>query len=65
MALGLDWEQLLPGKKREIFVADINALPTAYFMTQSQRLASQISDKIDEYYGVDTRPVKFENWGRE
>ena len=63
MALGLDWEQLLPGKKREIFVADINALPTAYFMTQSQRLASQISDKIDEYYGVDTRPVKFENWG--
>ena len=63
MALGLDWEQLLPDKKREIFVADTNALPTAYFMTQSQRLASQISDKIDEYYGVDTRPVKFENWG--
>ena len=63
MALGSNWEQLLPDKERQIFVADINALPTAYFMTQSQRLASQISDKIDEYYGVDTRPVKFENWG--
>ena len=63
MALGSNWEQLLPDKERQIFVADINALPTAFFMTQSQRLASQISDKIDEYYGVDTRPVKFENWG--
>ena len=63
MALGSDWERLLPDRERQIFVADINALPTAFFMTQSQRLASQISDKIDEYYGVDTRPVKFENWG--
>ena len=61
MALGNNWIQLESKKTRSIVVEE--DLPSAYFMTQSPRLARQISEKIDDYYGQDVRPVIFENWG--
>ena len=61
IALGHDWVQLVTDKTRSI--PELNEIPKAYFMTQSQRLARQITKKVDKYYGNDPRPVDFKDWG--
>lgn len=61
IALGDLWVRLEP--KRHRTLANQSEKPKAYFMTQSQRLARQISEKVDTYYGRDTRPVEFKDWG--
>jgi len=61
IALGHDWVELATDKSRSI--PNLTEIPKAYFMTQSQRLARQITEKVDKYYDKDPRPVEFRDWG--
>ena len=56
-----NWSALKPGEERTAYPDGISK-DKAYFMTLSQKLKLQMTDKVKQYYQNCPMPVDFESW---